>query len=92
MHGKENFPGASGSLPGGTGKARGRRDRMVHGMEGMPLGQTPGRGTCTGAFEKTAPLYQRRKIFPVWEAAFIPICCVHTHSSRSMGTLALQPR
>ena len=28
----------------------------------------------------------------MWEAAFIPICCVHTHRSRSMGTLALQLR
>ena len=29
--------GASGSLPGGSGKARGRRNRMVYGMESMPL-------------------------------------------------------
>ena len=28
----------------------------------------------------------------MWEAAFIPTCCVHTHRSRSMGTLALQLR
>ena len=56
-------PGASGSLPGGSGKARGRRNRMVYGMEGLPLGQTPGRGTCTGAFEKPAPLYQGGKYF-----------------------------
>ena len=63
-------PGASGSLPGGTGKARGRGDRMVHGMEGLPLGQTPGRGTCTGAFEKPAPLYQGGKHFLFfWEFA-----------------------
>ena len=33
----------------------------VYGMEGLPLGQTPGRGTCTGAFEKPAPLYQGGK-------------------------------
>lgn len=26
----------------------------------------------------------------MWEAAFIPTCCVHTLRSRSMGTLALQ--
>lgn len=29
----------------------------------VALGQTPGRGTCTGAFEKPAPLYQGRKHF-----------------------------
>ena len=26
----------------------------------------------------------------MWEAAFIPTCCVHTLRSRSMGILALQ--
>ena len=60
---EKKHPGASGSLPGGSGKAWGRGNRMVHGIEGMPLGQTPGRGTCTGAFEKPAPLYQGRKHF-----------------------------
>ena len=28
----------------------------------------------------------------MWEAAFIPTCCVHIHRSRSMGILALQSR
>ena len=32
-------------------------DGVWHGKYAS-LGQTPGRGTCTGAFEKPAPLYQ----------------------------------
>ena len=49
-----------------------------------------GRGTCTGAFEKPAPLYQGRKHFLCGRRHFIPTCCVHTLRSRLMGILALQ--
>ena len=85
-------PGASGSLPGGSGKARGRRNRMVYGMESMPLGQTPGWGTCTGAFEKPAPLYQDGKYFLCGRRHLSQYAVCTPHRSRSMGTLALQLR
>ena len=51
-----------------------------------------GRGTCTGAFEKPAPLYQGRKHFLCGRRHFIPTCCVRIHHFRSMGILALQLR
>lgn len=47
-------------------------------------------GNMHWGFWKTSSVIPGRKIFPVWEAAFIPTCFVRIHRSRSMGILALQ--
>ena len=63
-------------------------DGVWHGK--YASGPDSGTGNMHWGFWKNSSVIPGRKIFPVWEAAFIPTCCVHTLRSRLMGTLALQ--